>query len=977
MSEPVDPATPSPAQTSRPQRVWPDVLLVGLVLAFAFLAASFTARNSDLWRHLATGRLISDGHYSFGADPFAYTTDGVYWANHTWLADLVLYKAYTSFGGGLVALKAILVALAVGLMFAAARGRGSVWVVTGVLAVAVLAMSSRFQLQPACISFVLLALCLWLFRRGGRAHVALPLAIAAWVNLDDWYVLGPWLVGLCCAGRWLTPSDDAPRPPVWLLAACVAACLLSPFHVRGLTLPVELSPAVWSSDFADDPRFAGLFAGPWRLEPLGESGGYNLAAWAFWVLLVLGLVSFAINWRVARGWRGLAWIGFAVLACWQVRLIPFFAVVAGPITALNLRETVRPEFLRVPGRLLVGAFVLVLIALTWPGWLQGFWARDRGLAWVAAPDPSLERAARVVRSWRGDGTLPWDVRTFATHPDLAHHLMWFAPGERVYLDARIGLFTDKSSDFSGLSRALGLLPGSDSSAVPSGWVLLYDPDARRMSSAVRSVSRDPEGWEVAAVEGAVVVVRPRTTSADLPRVRFDAERVAFGPPDDAGPPGSGVTLHAGPAPVWARRNLPRRSAFQGDAAFVYLLLFESVSGPPAAPTAGKAADRSPALPLLAVRAGRTAVAARSEDDAAWMSLARATLFQSRLTWEATSGHGFPLLVHLRQAQIAAALVQAVLENPDGASNHEVLAGLYAERGFLDLSVRHRREHVRLVRRHGMTPGESDGAFAERLGRLTSGLEETENVLQDAENRFLVQTHGAAGDPLGRARTAVRLQLPGRAIEILTTSHVDLYGAEGLRLLLELLVWTGQAADARALLDREELRKNPDALGLHEIPGGDTSGRPWAYQLHAHDWFDLLTAAAAGRYVFAAGAAERLRERLQAQEVGGRRPVGLASARLLVSQAGLGATPGSGWALLLGTTNLQGFGGIALYHDLLASQRADLHVLDGLLKLERGGTEAAAEQFDMAVRLYAEFGAAVRAGRPLAERYRGAIQAVTR
>src|SRR5439155_7909368 len=122
---------------------------------------------------------------------------------------------------------------------------------------------------------------------------------------------------------------------VWLLPACIAACLLSPHHYHALTLPAELSPAVWRSELATDYRFASLFISPWHWEPLGRAGGYNLSAWAFFVLLALGVVSFAVNRSALRGWRLPVWVAFAGLAAWQVRLVPFFAVVAGPITALN------------------------------------------------------------------------------------------------------------------------------------------------------------------------------------------------------------------------------------------------------------------------------------------------------------------------------------------------------------------------------------------------------------------------------------------------------------------------------------------------------------------------------------------------------------------------------------------------------------------------------------------------------------------
>ena len=106
---------PPPGAPSRrtPSVRWGRVLevaLVGVVLLFGFLAASFVARNSDLWQHLAAGRLFARGDYKFGVDPFAYTTQGVYWVNHSWLLDWFLYGVFNAVGGaGLVVLKALVV----------------------------------------------------------------------------------------------------------------------------------------------------------------------------------------------------------------------------------------------------------------------------------------------------------------------------------------------------------------------------------------------------------------------------------------------------------------------------------------------------------------------------------------------------------------------------------------------------------------------------------------------------------------------------------------------------------------------------------------------------------------------------------------------------------------------------------------------------------------------------------------------------
>ena len=64
MPEPV----PAPASPPHAPGRWgrrADTLSVGLVLAFAFVAASFVARNSDVWLHLATGRLLAGGSRGF------------------------------------------------------------------------------------------------------------------------------------------------------------------------------------------------------------------------------------------------------------------------------------------------------------------------------------------------------------------------------------------------------------------------------------------------------------------------------------------------------------------------------------------------------------------------------------------------------------------------------------------------------------------------------------------------------------------------------------------------------------------------------------------------------------------------------------------------------------------------------------------------------------------------------------------------
>ncbi len=425
----IRPALPAPTpRTERPRRRrvrTVEVVLTGLVLAFAFLAASFVARNADLWLHLATGRRLAEGAYSFGADPFAYTTAGVVWVNHSWLYDRIVYLLYREDADAwLVVLKAALIAGLAGLLLLIRQPGKPGWLPAFCTALAVLAMSPGLLLQPRCVSLALLGLTLWLL--WSRRAPAKPLAwrpivlqceidaralliplCALWVNLDDWFLLGPLLVGLFWVGDRIQPLAARPRgmrpTPTWLFPACLAACLCSPYHVFGFTLPADLYPLPFSGGLLQDVRFRLLSASPWQFDAaLRSPAGANIAGIAYFALVALGVASFAVNRAALRDWRFVTWVVFALLGAWSVRLIPFFAVIGGPVAALNW-QGMKQEF---PAGVVIGmraacaAFLVALIALAVPGWLHGFSRTTMQVAWGVEINPSLRRAAEVLHRWR-------------------------------------------------------------------------------------------------------------------------------------------------------------------------------------------------------------------------------------------------------------------------------------------------------------------------------------------------------------------------------------------------------------------------------------------------------------------------------------------------------------------------------------------------------------------------------------------------
>jgi tetratricopeptide (TPR) repeat protein len=611
----------------RGRQAW-EVVLCVLVLTFAFLAASFVARNSDVWLHLATGRLLAQGQYSFGADPFAYTTADVYWANHSWLYDLTLFLLYKSAGGSaLVVLKATLIAGLAGIMLLF-RGPGKSGVAPAFCTVlAVLVLAPRLLLQPICVSFALLGLTLWILwgfrasrprllgREVDARTVMIPLC-ALWVNLDEWFLLGPIMVFLFFLGDCIQPASarkPGERPtPKWLFLACWLACLCSPHHYHAFALPADLAPGLSYGALLQDVRFQRLSASLWQLNSyLYPSAGFNTAAAAYVVLVALGVVSFALNRSGLRDWRILVWGAFFLLGAWQVRLIPFFAVVAGPIAVLNLHglkyEPRSEAVFALRAACLL--FLAGVIALAVPGWLHGVNQKGRQVAWDVEIDPSLRRAAEQLSAWRAQGKLHQGEHSFAFHPDVACYCAWFG-GEKSFLDTRLALFSRTIDGYVAICRDLDptlAVPkaagdhaaSSDQSA---GWneavlkdyrivlVVLYDPDPARLLSQMSRLSRRlPREWQLLAVDGQAVIFRREqggeSKSLDpLGGLHFDPLTAAYSDPTSDGlqapaaAPGVGPGRDPNEPGIGAFIGKPPPSTWESPAASVYLRLFEEGEG---------------------------------------------------------------------------------------------------------------------------------------------------------------------------------------------------------------------------------------------------------------------------------------------------------------------------------------------------------------------------------------------------------------
>src|SRR5262249_8760984 len=157
---------------------------------------------------------------------------------------------------------------------------------------------------------------------------------ALWANLDDWFLLGPAAVLVVGAARAAQASSSrAWRDLGLLVLGCFAACLLTPYHVRGLTLPSalglsEAAPALPGDPLGESLVLSRLTRDYWQAAPGLTAGGLALP-----LLALLGLLSLALNAGRARRGHALLWGGLLLLAAYQARATPFFAIASAPLIA--------------------------------------------------------------------------------------------------------------------------------------------------------------------------------------------------------------------------------------------------------------------------------------------------------------------------------------------------------------------------------------------------------------------------------------------------------------------------------------------------------------------------------------------------------------------------------------------------------------------------------------------------------------------
>jgi tetratricopeptide (TPR) repeat protein len=1014
---------------SRLERI--DWILAGLVLVLTFFLGSFTAFNADIWMHLASGKLLAAGQYQFGVDPFAYTTKDVYWANHSWLFDWVVYGIYSLAGGaGLIIAKALLLVGLALVLLRIRRPEQSRWLPIIFVGLAMLALSTRALLQPTCISFLFLGLTLyWLWKAGTEEGAVkrlwlLPPLFALWVNLDSWFILGPIVVFLYWLGALVDgwtgrPVSLKPAALGKVLAVGLVACLLNPHHFRAFVVPNELAYLIVNvTDLLPSWMVAGgktvqqiravdpntiTWISPLAWLHLTHVGlGNNVAGWTYFVLLLCGLVSFALPLirfpRMVSFSALLVWLIFAVLSMLQARLVPFFAVVAGPIAVLNFQSffaclngkgSARGPWM-FAGRLATTLAGLVLLFLAWPGWLHGSvgdYHSQRRVDWKLDIDASLHQAAIRLNELHTQGKLR---QGFAFSPDVACYCAFFAPDVKGTIDYRFALFAKVAKKFAKVRKAFWdeakrAMSGQGFDPVFPEWrqfAAMYGSNHLILTKFDGTIPTqllakllwlEQKNWPMLYEDGRTLIfgwTEGNPVDRGLVQQIPSLNEQAFGRvPADQLPSPEGITFPQADRGFYnnyltGKSAIPQESIqaqfyhvfhhFWGQnwkpyyqsalrISFLHSPMALSLAAPATITVPGavvallippRARDFGPpAAPILMMRHARLGVAAADHNADAYMVLANACEVLWRYQenhWSLNSGLTAPLRTSLRKVQTIAALKTSLNLYPENAQVHKALGDIYLEMQYLDVAL----DHYSLMLRYlpSLRPKGANREVREAYEAYKKNLEAKTRKLADAvkQRRDDYDLRSAmVRDPLEKYDMALRRGLAKNALTELKRARLEeMNPVQQFHLRNSLMAMH---------LNLGEVQEVGEALPLNKNV--------------AH--FQLLWAAAVGNY---AAADQALEEQIKVMEL--KKSLPLLAGSYLQILAPTYSYPGLFCKMMFYESR-----SIAL---IRLRQGAELHLVRGLLALEKGDVDKAEDYFQKTLDL---MGSTVAfPDRPIAQRY---------
>jgi hypothetical protein len=416
-----------------------------LAPALVFIATAIDRNyQTDLWHHLARGRVIVNEGQLLNTDRFTYTVPGQPFQDVNWGWQVIFYSLHSAGGLSLVQTvnSVILAVMTALLVLLAWRRSGSLIASAACCIFAFFGLWQLLIIRPQTFSLLLFVILYGILEAAPRRRWLLflpPIILAIWVNVHGGFPIGLLLVGCYVLAALIETfwraSPGQPRrvlqslPWPWMLCllGSIAATLANPYgwHVYEY---VGLTSNAASGRRIDE----------WLPPSL------DLLTGKVWVLsLLLLLVLFALSRRRPRWTEICLLCCFLPLACGSVRMVAWWLLICTPILAVQLTD-LWPRLIQLDatddrpslGNAVACGIIVVAMVLSLP--------------WLEALNPALSQPGRAHRT-------ETDLQAIADHLSSegrggrvftrfawGEYLGWsLAPRYTIFMDGRIEIIPDE------------------------------------------------------------------------------------------------------------------------------------------------------------------------------------------------------------------------------------------------------------------------------------------------------------------------------------------------------------------------------------------------------------------------------------------------------------------------------------------------------------------------------------------------------
>ncbi|MCL4378904.1 MAG: hypothetical protein M1409_11135 [Actinobacteria bacterium] len=354
-----------------------------VILFLVFVGLLFTyglnAINQDLGRHLKTGQIILETGHVPKTNTFSFTEPDHVFINHHWLSEVGFYLI-SLFSGlkSLIIFKSIVFTLIFLILFwSLPPNIKPVYFMASSL-VFMPVLLSRGDVRPEIFSYLFLVIFIFAILRAKYRNEykwlwALPIVELLWVNCHIYFPVGIGLLFLFFIDRWVSIrklSDSVVKKIGYILGLSMVTTLINPNFIKGAIEPFTIMGNYGYSVLENQTLF------------FIKNYGILLQNINFFIFsLVVVFISFIVyvrkNHKLAI-FESLVVIAVSILSFQMIRNFGLYALVAAPITAINLgghKNVFNPKYEKT-------SYIILLVILSvfiW-GVLGGQFYRDAGVS---------------------------------------------------------------------------------------------------------------------------------------------------------------------------------------------------------------------------------------------------------------------------------------------------------------------------------------------------------------------------------------------------------------------------------------------------------------------------------------------------------------------------------------------------------------------------------------------------------------------